>query len=149
MRVDPEVYCKYAVDGYSSSLKVYPFGASRSSKSTSIIDGGDSPGRRATCCTTSSTADDVVRMATGDESLSTESERSSVTPPCGTESGTAMRPACNAPRKATTYSSPCGAEITTRSPVEPQRLSSCATFSVRRYSCDHVRVIATPSQSCS
>ena len=29
------------------------------------------------------------------------------------------------------------------------RLSSRATFSARRYSCDHVRVSATPSQSCS
>lgn len=43
-------------------------------------------------------------MTAGEVSLSTEIVRSSWAPACGTGSGTAIRPACNAPRNPTTYS---------------------------------------------
>ena len=46
------------------------------------------------------TTAEVVRMTTGWESRSDET-RSSWLPRCGTASGTAMKPACSAPRKAT------------------------------------------------
>jgi hypothetical protein len=65
------------------------------------------------------------------------------------DQGPPQWPACSAPRKPTRYSVPCGASITARSPVAPQDLSSRATFDVRRYRPDHVRLSETPSLSCS
>ncbi len=44
VRVDPEVYCKYAMSGRLSASAAGPFWESRSSKSTSMTDGADSPG---------------------------------------------------------------------------------------------------------
>ena len=80
---------------------------------------------------TSSTAVDVVRMTDGEQSRNADETRSSWTRNCGTGSGTAMKPACSAPRKATMYSSPSGARIAARSPTSPQSLSSSATTSAR------------------
>src|SRR5580693_370228 len=106
VRVDPEVYCKYNVSGRSVSPPRDPgredlCRASRSSKSSSTIDGVDWPcGGFANGLTLSITAD-VVRITAGEVSASTESVRSSWGPPYGTDSGTDMSPACIAPRKPT------------------------------------------------
>src|ERR1700722_4574000 len=155
VRVDPEVYCKYTGFDPSSptvrepGLLDEPRRESSSSKSSSTIDGADCPACGCPNPATYSMTPDVVRTTAGDVSPSTETVRSSWTPPYGTESGTAINPACNAPRKPTIYSSPCGASITARSPADPHCLRSSAAFSIRRYNCDHVKVCGTPSQSCS
>src|SRR5277367_7029957 len=96
VRVDPEVYCKYAVSVEPSTRAAGPFFESRSSKSTSITDGADSPDTDPTYLAISPATLDVVRTTQGDASRSTASTRSSLPPP----KGTAMSPACNAPRNA-------------------------------------------------
>src|SRR5579875_379161 len=148
-RVDPDVCCKYAVLGRFSRPELDEPRASRSSLSTCTIDGADPPDSDLTYWATVPAIADVVRMTDGDASRRTELTRSSLTPPSGTERGTAICPACNAPRNATTYSSPCGAMTSARSPVDPRGSSSAATLRVRRYSCAHVRLSATPDQSWS
>jgi hypothetical protein len=74
----------------------------------------------------------VVSATVGEVSVTTALSRSSWEPGTGTASGTAMNPACMAPRNATTNSSPCGATISARSPGAPCLLTSSAMFSVRR-----------------
>src|SRR5262249_40334017 len=96
VRVDPEVYCKYAVSVELSTRAARPFFESRSSKSISITDGADSPDFDSTYSVILPATQDVVRTAEGDASRSTALTRSSLGPP----SGTAMSPACSAPRNA-------------------------------------------------
>ena len=81
VRVDPEVYCKYAVSGELSTRAAGAFVESRSSRSTSMTDGADSPDFDSTYSATSPATEDVVRTAEGDASRSTELTRSSLTPP--------------------------------------------------------------------
>src|ERR1700758_3248585 len=90
VRVDPEVYCKYAMSGRLSASAAGPFGESRSSKSTSITDGADPPGSEPMYSAMLPATEDVVRTEEGDASRRTEIKRSSLAPPSGTDSGTAI-----------------------------------------------------------
>src|ERR1700742_1730835 len=90
----------------------------------------------------------VVRITVGVVSAKTALTRSSWVSTDGTDSGTAIRPACIAPRNATMYSSPCGARMTARSPTAPCCATAIATLSDLRYACAHVRRAGTPAQSC-
>ena len=98
-RVDPEVYCKYATLGRSVPAPL-PLLEFVSSESISRMAAADSPDCGFAHSLTSPTTADVVRMTDGDASRSTELTRSSAMPPVGTDRGTAMSPACSAPRKA-------------------------------------------------
>ena len=85
-RVDPEVYCRYAVSGDRLAPRGGPALASRSSRSTSMMMSGPAI-FGSTYSATSPTTEDVVRTAEGDVSRSTELTRSSLAPPSGTEAG--------------------------------------------------------------
>src|SRR5690242_17241295 len=111
-RVDPEVYCKYAVlvsAGSDDSSR----GESRSSESTAMTTGAAWFPWLLAYGETASTAAVVVRITVGAQSVSTDEIRSSWTPYAGIESGTAMKPAWTAPRKDTMYSRPCAATMAT------------------------------------
>src|ERR1700758_4979206 len=89
-RVEPEVYCRYAVVGASFSRKLEEPLASRSSASTSMVVGAaPAPGLPTYSETDSATAD-VVRITEGEVSSRTALTRSSCAPTCGTVNGTAM-----------------------------------------------------------
>ena len=96
VRVDPEVYWRYMVSVELSTRAAGAGFESRSSRSTSITDRLDSPDFDSTYSARLSATEDVVRTAEGDASRITALTRSSLAPP----SGTAMKPACNAPRNA-------------------------------------------------
>ena len=129
-RVEPDVYCRYAGRERTWATGSEETSASKFNASTSTTLGAERPTSAEYCRTTSATAD-VVRMTVGAESRRAADTRSSCDPICGTESGTATKPACNAPRNAITYSSPCGASIAARSPTDPQSTSSSATTRAR------------------
>src|ERR1700731_815167 len=99
-RVDPDVYCKYAVSARLSIPALDPLRASRSNRSTSTTAGAGPSGCDLTYSATLPATADVVRITEGDASRSTELTRSSLAPPNGTETGTAVSPARNAPKKA-------------------------------------------------
>src|SRR6516165_10149471 len=89
-RVDPDVYCKYTVSVELSTGAAGPCFESRSSRSTSITDGADSPDFDSTYSAILPATEDVVRTAEGDASRITELTRSSLAPPSGADSGTAI-----------------------------------------------------------
>ena len=142
-RVEPEVYCNSAVShacwtgGRRLQRRIEV-------KRVHFDHRRRAPGRARTQGTTSLTAADVVSIATGALSRRAPEARSSCAPNCGTGSGTATRPASNAPRNPTMYSRPCGATIATRSPTDPHRESSSATTRARWWSCDHVKAFGKP-----
>ena len=75
-------------------------GESKSSASISITRGARCRAEHWAYGITSSTTADVVSITAGEQSRSAPDTRSSCPPNCGTESGTAMNPACIAPKKA-------------------------------------------------
>lgn len=142
------MYCKYAVLRRSSNPAPDRVGPSRSSKSTSTTDGADAPDCDLTYSATVPATGDVVRMTDGDASPSTELTRSSLTPPSGPKAEPRSVPPALC-RETQQCSQAPVVPISARSPVEPHRRSASATFSFRRYSCDQVRLSATPAQSYS
>ena len=99
-RVDPDVYCKYAVPERLS----LPERAHRAVQVQQVdLDDRRRPFARLglDVLGTMPATGDVVSTTVGDESRNTELTRSSLTPPSGTASGTAICPASIAPRNAT------------------------------------------------
>ena len=76
-------------------------GTSKFNESISTTTGARSPGIALMYFTTSRTIEEVVSITEGAESCSADDTRSSRKPNSGAGNGTAMNPACNAPRNAT------------------------------------------------
>ena len=95
VRVEPEVYCRYAGPCQESSVSSGVRVASTSTTSTSMTDGAGRPPCGLAYLFTSATAADVVSSIEGALSVRADSTRWSCTPIIGTESGTAIMPACS------------------------------------------------------
>ena len=76
-------------------------GESKSSASISITEVRIRRAERRNTASRHRRRQNVVSIAAGDESRTAAHTRSSSAPNCGTGSGTAMKPACIAPKKAT------------------------------------------------
>lgn len=95
---------------------------------------------------TSARAWPVVTTTAGHASVRTADSRSPCPGRPGGYSGTATRPAASAPRKAVTYSVPCGHSTATRAPGSASAASRAATARIRRSSLRQVRVRWTPRE---
>src|SRR5258708_34627616 len=94
VRVDPDVYCRYAGLERTYGTGSISLAVSRSKESTSTTRGAEWPSWPRAYPVTSSTTADVVRIATGEEPRRAEETRSSWLPACGTERGPARKTAC-------------------------------------------------------